>query len=375
MCVTKQQRVRVLHVIQSLNYGGMERVLADIVLGCDPGRFESHVLCLQYFGRFSHGLEDVASLHVAEPMGRGSLLRPAALTRQIASIAPDVVHSHSGVWHKASLAARRAGVARVIHTEHGRWKPDTAISRIVEALAARRTDVVVAVSQRLSEELPSMLWIDPNRVTLIPNGIDTSEYRPRPDAGHIRRELGLSPTVPVIGSIGRLEPIKGYDVMIEAFARLREMNASHGAVLVLAGEGTQRAELESLATARGLEGLVHFLGWRDDVHQLQSMFQIFTMSSRSEGTSISLLEAMSAGLAPVVTDVGGNRAVLGPELAHGLVPSEDPAALATRWALSLSDPELRARDAALARQRAVTSFGRVAMAQAYERLYCPNVVG
>lgn len=365
------RRVRVLHVIQSLNYGGMERVLADIVIGCDPDRFESHVLCLQYLGRFAQGLENVASLHVAEPMGRGSLLRPVALTRQISRLAPDVVHSHSGVWYKASLAARRAGVGRVVHTEHGRAKPDPVVNRVVDGLAARRTDVVVAVSERLAEDLPSALWITRDRITVIRNGIDTDAYRPRPDSGEVRRELGLSATTRVIGSIGRLEPIKGYDVMIEAFALLREMDASRDVVLVLAGNGSQRAELEELATARGLRGLVHFLGWRDDVHALQSTFQIFTLSSRSEGTSISLLEAMSAGLPPVVTDVGGNRGVLGPSLADCLVPSGDPVALARRWARSLTDDALRARDAERARERVVTSFGRAAMADAYEQVYCP----
>lgn len=349
----------------------MERVLADIVIGCDPDRFESHVLCLQYLGRFAQGLDSVASLHVAKPMGRGSLLRPVALTRQIARLAPDVVHSHSGVWYKASVAARRAGVRRVVHTEHGRAKPDPVINRIVDGLAARRTDVVVAVSERLAQELPSALRISRDRITVIRNGIDISAYRPRPDVGEVRRELGLSPTTQVIGSIGRLEPIKGYDVMIEGFARLREMDAGRDVALVLAGNGSQRAELEKLVAARGLRGLVHLLGWRDDVHALQSTFQIFTMSSRSEGTSISLLEAMSAGLPPVVTDVGGNRGVLGPSLAHCLVPSGDPDALARRWAESLTDAGLRVRDAECARERVVTSFGRAAMAEAYERVYCP----
>ena len=114
------KRIRVLHVIQNLNYGGMERVLADIVLGSDADRFESHVLCLEFLGRFSEGLEDVASLHVADPGGPGSMLRPHSLTRQIARIAPDVVHTHSGVWYKASLAARRCQpVTRVARPCHG----------------------------------------------------------------------------------------------------------------------------------------------------------------------------------------------------------------------------------------------------------------
>jgi glycosyltransferase involved in cell wall biosynthesis len=258
----------------------------------------------------------------------------------------------------------------VLHTEHGRKKPDPVIGRIVDGLAARRTDVVVAVSERLAEELPSALRISPDSVALIRNGIDTEAYAPKPDTGAVRRELGLDMSVPVIGSIGRLTPIKGYDVMIEAFARFRALNTCPDAVLVLAGDGGDRAKLETLAAARGLQGRVHFLGWRDDVHGLHSMFQVFTMSSRSEGTSISLLEAMSAGLPPIVTDVGGNGAVLGPELAHCLVPSEHPEALARQWARALADPAIRAIDSGRARARVVGAFGRDAMVEAYERLYC-----
>src|SRR3954471_24606577 len=139
------RRIRVLHVIANLNYGGMERVLSDIVTRCNRDRFESHVLCLQYLGRFSNGLERYAELHVAQPMTRFSMLRPAALTDQITRIAPDIVHTHSGVWYKASLAARMAKVNWLIHTEHGRRQPDTWPPRLVDGMAARRTDAVVAV--------------------------------------------------------------------------------------------------------------------------------------------------------------------------------------------------------------------------------------
>jgi glycosyltransferase involved in cell wall biosynthesis len=93
------------------------------------------------------------------------------------------------------------------------------------------------------------------------------------------------------------------------------------------------------------------------------------MSSRSEGTSISLLEAMSAGLCPVVTDVGGNAHVLGPALRHRLVPSESPAALAGGWRSALLDPARRVEDAATARRRVEREFGLRAMVRAYENLY------
>ena len=368
-------RIRVLHVIQNLNYGGMERVLSDIVLRCDHKRFESHVLCLQYLGRFAEGLDTVAKLHVAKPMGAASMLWPRRLASQIRTLAPDVVHTHSGVWYKASLAGRLAGVRRLVHTEHGRPNPDPFLTRFVDGLGARRTDMVVAVSRRLGTQLAASLRIDQRKITVIPNGIDTEVFRPRADTGHVRAALGVARDAPIIGSIGRLEPIKGYDVMIEAFSILHKRHADRNAVLVIAGEGSQRVALEKLVRDRGLSGLVFILGWRNDVADLHSASTIFTMSSRSEGTSISLLEAMSSGLVPVVTDVGGNAAVLGDALAHRLVPSESPAALASAWSALIEKPDQLRHERLLARRRVVTEFSLDAMVRAYEETYAPGTGG
>lgn len=363
-------RKRVLHVIQNLNYGGMERLLANVIQRSDCQQFDNHVLALQYLGRFAEGLSRFATLHLASPMPRWSMLWPASLIRQISQIAPDVVHTHSGVWYKVTLAARRAGVLRVIHTEHGRQVPDRWHARFFDRLAARRTDIVIAVSDVLAQQLATTIVPDRRRIRVVYNGVDTEVFRRRPDNGALRVELGLAPDVAIIGSIGRLEQIKGYDVMVEAFARLHALRRVNPApALVLAGEGSERRRLEALAKARGVDGAVYFLGWRDDIHDLHSAFTIFTLASRSEGTSVSLLEAMSAGLCPVVTDVGGNATVLGEGLRHRLVPSERPAALAAAWEHALVSHSQRQADAAASRARVNESFGLDAMVHEYEKVY------
>jgi len=347
----------------------MERLLADIVRHIDR-RFENHVLVLQYVGRFGEGLNEFATMHVADPLPRWSMLWPAPLIRQIRRIAPDVVHTHSGVWYKASLAARRAGVPLLVHTDHGRQSPDPFRARFIDRRAARRTDVIVAVSDALAEQLAATIVRDRRRIHVVHNGVDTECFRPRDDTGILRRDLMLAPPVPIIGSIGRLEPVKGYDVMIEAFAKLRRLSPVDPApVLVLAGEGSERRRLEDLAAARGVGSEVHFLGWTDAIHDLHSAFAIFAMSSRSEGTSVSLLEAMSAGLCPIVTDVGGTAKVLGRGLRHRLVPAENPDALAAAWLDALTCPARREGDAASARARVVESFGLAPMLRRYEELY------
>jgi glycosyltransferase involved in cell wall biosynthesis len=364
-------RLRVLHVIQNLNYGGMERLLADLVLRVDPAAFESHVLVLQYLGRFSRELEGRATLHVSPPLPRWSLAFPEPLARQLRSIHPDVVHTHSGVWFKTARAVHAARIPRLIHTEHGRAAPDPWSHRFIDGLAARYTSVVVAVSAALATQLDQTVVRGHAPIRIIANGVDTDRFRPRSDTGRIRAEFAITADAPILGSIGRLEPIKGYDIMVEAFARLvhRGQLSDPPPHLVLAGDGSERARLQRLAEASGLGDRIHFLGWRDDVDDLLSAFTLFTMSSRSEGTSVSLLEAMSAGIAPVVTAVGGTPAVLGADLAHRLVPALDPEALAAAWRSALADPDRLQADAGRARARVQSAFGLQSMVRAYEALY------
>lgn len=364
------RRVRVLHLVQNLNYGGMERLIHDLARLADRDRFDVHVLVMQYVGRFGEGLDGIAEVHLAGRMEPWSLLRPAALAERIRALAPDVVHTHSGVWRKGARAARMAGVRRVVHTEHGRRHPDPLEDRWIDGWASRSTDAVAAVSRPLAAHLAARVVRGRASITVIPNGVDTDAFSPRADDGALRAELGIGPDVPLIGSVGRLESIKGYDAAVRALARLDQLGIDGPPpVLVIAGDGSERARLGGIAAELGIADRVRLLGWRDDLAALHGAFDLFTMSSHSEGTSVSLLEAMSAGLCPVVTDVGGNADVLGPALRHRLVPPADPAALAEAWIDALADAAARRRDGCAARARVVGHFSAQAMVHAYERLY------
>jgi glycosyltransferase involved in cell wall biosynthesis len=347
----------------------MERVVAELVRRIDRDRFETHILALEYMGEFGEGVADVAALHVAAPMPRWSMFYPRALAAQISAIAPDVVHLHSGVLYKASLAASIAGVPYQIYTDHGRQNPDPWTYRAIDRRASRRIDSVVAVSARLGGQLARFLKF-PDRIQVIHNGVDTERFIPGSDDNVFRREIGIEADVPVIGSTGRLEPVKGYDVMLHAFALLRNSRETSPApVLVLVGDGSERASLERIASDLGISDSVHFVGWRNDIEQISQTFSVFCMSSHSEGTSVSLLEAMSAGLPPVVTNVGGNAEVLGSELEHRMVPAANPAALALTLANALGDPAALARDSISARARIVDHFSLDAMVRRYGSLY------
>lgn len=359
-------RIRVLHTVQSLNYGGMERLIAGMARNADHSRFELHVLGLCYLGHFSKGLEEYAKLHVGPRMGRWSLLNPRQLAATIAAIAPDIVHTHSGVWLKCARAARMAGVRVTIHTEHGRRAPDPLSDRILDRLAARYSDAIVAVSDRLRMTLAHEVGIPAAKVHLIPNGVNTDVANDSV-SDSLRAELGIPEDVPILGSVGRLESIKGYEIAVRALALLPP--AADAPVLVIAGDGSERAALERLARELRVGNRVFLLGWRDDIARIHAASTLFTMSSHSEGTSVSLLEAMAAGLCPVVTDVGGNAAVLGDALAHRLVPAASPGALAQAWLHGLLDSNQRVVDAELARARVQQRFSLKRMVTDYEVLY------
>lgn len=329
-----------------------------------------HIVVLEALGHFAEGLDQIATLHRVPTMSRGSMLYPARLAGVLRSIAPDVVHSHAGVWFKASRAARLAGLPFVVHTEHGRRVPDTWADRVIDNIASRSTDTVIAVSDALAQVLRTRVVQDPAKVMVITNGVDTDLLEPDPLRREaFRRDLGLPLDAPIIGSIGRLQPVKNYRLALEAFAHLPAERPGPAPLLVLVGDGDERGELEALARARGIAERVRFLGWRDQVERVYRAFDIFTMSSLSEGTSVSLLEAMSCGLPPVVTDVGGNRAVLGPALASLLVPSGDAAGLAAAWTRLLDDPDLRQGMALQARERIEAAFSLRQMVAAHEALY------
>jgi glycosyltransferase involved in cell wall biosynthesis len=362
-------RLRVLHMVGNLHYGGAERLLFEALRFSDASSIENHVLTLQFVGRFGEGLERYARMHEAPPMSRFSMLRPRSLARVIARIAPDVVHTHSGVWYKGSLAARMARVPWLVHTDHGRANPDPWLSRRLDAAASGRTDVVIAVSETVAEQLRRRVVRRPESVHVVPNGVDVDAFAPGRGDDRVRRELRLGPDTAVIGSVGRLEPIKGYEVMVDAFAALRRDWEGEEPCLVIAGDGSERPALEARARAAGIADRVRWLGWRDDVHHLHATFSLFTMSSHSEGTSISLLEGMSAGLCPVVTDVGGNRAVLGDALAHRLVVPNDAEALAAAWRTALRNPDRMRADAVEARRRVVEGFSLASMVRRYESFY------
>lgn len=243
------------------------------------------------------------------------------LTRLLREISPIAVHTHHiGPLLYGGLAARLAGVPRLIHTEHDAWHLDAPRRRRLERAAIALLRPRLVADARLVAE--ALLRAVPfSRPQIVPNGIDTACFSPG-DRAAARHALGLPAAARLVGTAGRLESVKGQDLLIDALAEL-----PGDVELAVAGDGSCRAGLERQAGRLGLGGRVHFLGHVEDIVTFYRALDLFCLPSRAEGLPLSLLEAQACGVPAVVTDVGGMREVLSPDASCAVAPG-DSAALA-----------------------------------------------
>ena len=364
--------LRVTQVVFDLEGGGLETVVASLVTRFAGTPVTMSVITLSgRVGRVGAGVRELTDQYlVLRPLSGLSMVAPVDLVRAIRRTRPDVVHLHSGAWYKPALASRLARVPRVIYTEHGREHYDPPLMRLVDRTAARWTSVVAAVSDRLARYLAEVVGIDARRIRTVPNGVDADRFAPGPSPADLRASLGIPAAARVVGSIGRLERVKAYERLVEAFARLRSRGVGGVPVyLVLCGDGSERAALERQAASLGVADAVRLPGWTDRPVNFYRLFDVFALTSRSEGASVSLMEAMACGAVPVVTDVGANAELLGPELVGQVVTDGDPDALVDVLSAALREPSRRADLAARARRRVVERYTLDDMVASYERLY------
>lgn len=351
----------VLHVILSLVIGGMEQVVVDLVKATDRSRFEPIIVCVQELGRLAGELSEtgIQVIELPQMIPGFSFLYPSALVKVIRQTGPDVVHVHSGCWFKGALAARICGVKNVIYTLHGASYARTRFGQLLERIAARFTSGIVVVSEDLVEQLRGAGHIPMDKVSVVINGIDTEKFASIP----LHKSAGTTR----IGTIARFAPVKDLSTLLCAFRIV--LNNGADATLALIGNGPEWDHLTQLAAELHMTDRVQFPGFqRDTPHRLAEM-DIFALSSLSEGTSISILEAMASGKPIVATAVGGNPVLVVDGINGFLVPSSDPPALARALLRLIADEELQVHMGKVNRLKAQREFGLGTMIIKYEKLY------
>ncbi|MDV3254798.1 MAG: glycosyltransferase [Lysobacter sp.] len=366
----------VVHVVENLERGGLERVVIELVRAQRALGMRCRVVCL--FGRGALADELAADGVDVSACGkrRGPDMR--ALRRLRAQLRHEpgaVLHTHNAVAHYyAVLAAIGLPLRQVVNTRHA--MPTTGGSGRREWLyrqAMRLTDVCVAVCEAARRQLQAHGVRPRKGLVAIPNGIRLERYRPASDAS--RRQLvevlGLPRGTVLVGSVGRLNRVKDQASLIRAFGRVHQ--AMPATALLLIGDGPEREALAEVAHGEGVYPAVHFMGDRGDVDVLLQGLDLFVMSSVSEGYSIALLEASAAGLPIVATDVGGNGEIVRNAISGRLVPASDPVALAEAMLSILDDRELAGRMGSAGRAWVLECGSFRSMAERYAAVYAGMV--
>ena len=366
--MTDPNKLSILHVAAPGAIGGLERVLHDLAIGHHRRGHNVHVAALiSEDGDYGPVLDPLREAGVPTHV---LTIRPYTVLRErsfIRSICEKheirIVHTHG---YRADIVdagvARRMGLATV-STEHGMSKMGgrTRIYEWLQMRLFRKCDAVVAVSQPIATALERS-GVYPKRIHPIPNAWRGEvEFLDRAEA---RAELQLAADVPVIGWVGRLIHAKGADVFLRALAELRDVPFQ----AALIGDGPERAALEQLSEELGLRESVRFYGALPDARRYFRAFDVFSLSSRTEGTPIVLFEAMAANVPLVATAVGGVPAVLTAQ--EGILVSPDnPRELGNTLSRVISEPEIAIQRAKLARTRLDERYSIEPWLDRYEVVY------
>ena len=361
--------MRIVHVVQGLGVGGQERLVVDLSLELARRGHEPIIVTLSLGGELGAEARGIPVYDAPRAKGADPSLI-ARLALLLHRVRADVVHTHNPapLLH-AIPAALLARVRRRVHTKHGVNRYGGRALWAARALV-RVTDAFVAVSPHTADVARAKERVPEGRLHTIPNGIALAPYRPdRSARARVRAELGIAPGAFVVGSVGRLVPEKDYPRLVRAVAPL--LSERVRLVIVGAGEGvgagTERAAIEA-AIPPDRARFVTLTGLRRDVPSMLAAFDLFALSSRTEGLPLAVSEAMACALPVVATAVGGLPSVVPPACGLLVAPGDDDDLGAAIAILEHDRRRTRAMGVA-ARHHALARFSLEPMADAYERLY------
>lgn len=354
----------ILHVVISLETGGLERFVLDLI-NATASDVRHIVVCLERKGELaaSCAAAEVISLDLRPGLQFGAVSRIAEIVK---SNHISLIHTHN---EKAQFYGTLAGLKTrvpVVHTKHGKNNLDFR-SRIRNYLASLLCARVVAVSRDATLQCVRDERIPATKVLTILNGVDTVTFSPGSDSRFYKAALGIDPEVPVIGIVARLAPVKDHATLLAACQILRESGVNFR--LLVVGDGPLKHELEARAESLGISDCVIFTGSRRNIPEFMRAMDVFVLSSVSEGISLTLIEAMSCELPVVATAVGGNPEVVLDGETGFLVPAQNPASMAEKIGLLLENPVLRSQFGLKGRQRAEGEFSLSRAAAQYVDLY------
>lgn len=373
--------VRILHITNRLNIGGPTIYVTLLIAGFKARGYDARLICSgdgrdENTMRYYLDEHDITPIEVRELGGIITPIRDVRalwrLYRLIREIEPDVVHTHTTkggfIGRTAAYMARVPVIVHTLHSHlfHGYFgAPMTWILILMERLAARMSDAVLTLTEGLRQELAETYHITRRgRIMVLPLGLDLDRFaNTRRKNGTFRAEWHIPADAPLIGIIGRLEPIKNHALFMEAAAHIRrDLPDAH---FIIIGDGILRETLEHQADALGLRDAVTFTGWQQNLPAIYSDLDVSVVSSINEGMPVSVIESLAAGCPVVATAVGGVPDLLNGGALGTLVPPQDAPALADAITTTIRTPP----DVTPAQQTILASYGKDRLIDDMDSLY------
>lgn len=386
------KRIKVIHVITRFDKGGSAENTFLTVKGLDREKYDvllikgplaASDLTPQEGLAVERNLREVSESGV-RIITLDSLVRNVSLLNDVAALKslvglflrerPPIVHTHTS---KAGILGRWAAflskVPVIIHTPHGHvfwgyfngW--ETRLFIFIERITARRTDAIITLTEQEKRDHLRFRIAPENRFSVIHSGIDGKNLLTMPsDPAAMKLELGIPDHAFIVGTVGRLTPVKGHRYLLEAAKEI--LTANPDCYFVFLGDGEISSELQDYARVLGIKDNVRFPGWRPDVGAVMSVFDIFSLPSLNEGMGRVLVEAMMLGKPVVASRVGGILDLVRDNDNGLLVSPSDPQSLAAGISALANDPEKRRRLGERGRETAA-SFTSEAMVRKIEDLY------
>ncbi|MBI4721148.1 MAG: glycosyltransferase [Chitinivibrionia bacterium] len=371
--MTCTHRHTILILDNSLDMGGVEKKLFDLIPRFDRGHFNIVVCCLKDGGYYKKPLENMGVRFYDGLLGhKYDVLAYAQLDRIIRDERVDLIYSflHPNTVFFSFLAKSTGRVRAWVVSIHATGSPTG--GRLLKPYLRpflKRVDRFIAVAHAHKEYLARTEGLPEDGIAVIYNGVDSELYRPAPERPGLRAALGLRPHAPVVVAIASLKPAKCIDVLLAAAART--VGRVSEAEFLIIGDGPERKNLETMARELGIGGRVVFTGVRDDVYDLLRLGSLFVLPAKrgTETFPNVLLEAMATSLPVVSTDVGSVREMVEDGASALLVPPEDPEALASAMTDLLLLPEKRAAFGQRGRSIVLDRFTLEAMRTKREALF------
>ena len=365
---TSPIRKKVLHLTYHMGIGGTEQVVFQLVNNADESLFENSIVCIEgEIGPIGQQLQKSGTrFHVLNRNPGFDIKLIKSVRKIITTENIDIVHCHQYTPYVYGVLASLVTGSKVVFTEHGRFHPDRYSwkRRIINPLLSMATSSITAISEATKEALASFEWFSRKSITVIYNGIEATV----PPTGYRNQNnLNLTDQNIVFGTITRFDTIKNLPMMINAFAQVFKDNPN--ARLLLVGDGDERSAMETLVSELNLKDAVIFTGFQTDTKKYMSLIDVYVLSSFSEGTSMTLLEAMSFSTCCIVTAVGGNVEIIKDRQNGFVVESDNTQQLADTMQSLTDDKNTRHKMGNEAKKTFDLKFDLNRMVQNYKELY------